>query len=68
VCRLTICGRFKVKKIILALYFVLLAGMATFNMGCYAEIRGPRWHYDHDYDDGWRAHHAWHEDRNDWDR
>jgi hypothetical protein len=58
----------KMKKIILALYVVLLTGMATFNTGCYAEVRGPRWHYDHDYDDNWRAHHAWHEDRNDWDR
>lgn len=55
------------KKIILSLYFVLLAGLTTFNVGCMAEIRGPRWHYDHDYNDDWRAHHAWHEDRHDWD-
>jgi hypothetical protein len=26
-----------------------------------------RWHYDHDYDDNWRAQHAWHQDRQDWD-
>jgi hypothetical protein len=56
------------KKIILSLYLVMLALLATSNMGCYAEVRGPRWHYDHDYDDGYRANHPWHEDRHDWDR
>lgn len=45
--------------------------------GCYPDHRGVgveigihdnRWHYDHDYDDNWRAQHRWHEDRKDWDR
>jgi hypothetical protein len=56
-------GEGYMKKIILSLYIVMLAFLATSNMGCYAEVRGPRWHYDHDYDDGWRAHHRWHEER-----
>ncbi|GEM_PF-3289332 len=31
-------------------------------------VHDNRWHYDHDYDDHWRASHRWHEDRHDWDR
>lgn len=56
------------KKIVLALYMVLLVGLSTLNIACMAEIRGPRWHYDHDYNDDYRAHHVWHEDKKDWDR
>jgi hypothetical protein len=59
---------FQMKKVILSLSFILVAGFAVCNTGCIAEIRGPRWHYYHDYDDNYRAHHPWHEDRQDWDR
>jgi len=67
------------RKVILSFYFVLAAGLSMFNAGCYAHVNGEgagvgvevvhdqRWHYDHDYDDDWRAHHPWHEDRHDWD-
>ncbi len=58
---------------ILALLTVIIGAIVS---GCYPYHRGVgvdiavhdnRWHYDHDYDDNWRAHHAWHDDRHDWD-
>jgi hypothetical protein len=67
------------KKIIFGLYLLLVAGLTIFNAGCYAHINGRgigvgietthdrRWHYDHDNNDEWRSHHAWHEERQDWD-
>jgi hypothetical protein len=67
------------QKVFFGFSFLLLMGMAFLDMACYAHVRGAgvgmevvphdqRWHYDHDYDDEWRSHHAWHEDRRDWDR
>ncbi len=69
------------KKILFGFYFVLLMGLAIVDMACYAhangggvgmelEVHDARWHYDHDdgHNEEWRSHHAWHEDRKDWDR
>jgi len=64
------------KKTIFGLYFFLLACLAVSNTGCYAHVNGAgvgvsvephdtRWHYDHDYDDNWRAQHPWRGDH--WD-
>jgi hypothetical protein len=25
-------------------------------------VHDSRWHYDHDHDDDWRAHHPWYND------
>ena len=63
------------KKLFLGLLF--LTGLAVLNTGCYAHVNGAgagmeigdqhdkRWHYDHDYDDSWRARHPW--DHDHWD-
>ena len=67
------------KKMVLGFYLVLMMGLGFINAGCYAHLNGDgigigvetvhdrRWHYDHDYNDEWRSHHAWHDDRHDWD-
>ena len=31
-------------------------------------VHDNRLHYDHDYDNNWRARHRWNEERHDWDR
>jgi hypothetical protein len=64
----------KVRNLGILLLLSMMFGAAV--SGCYPYHRGVgvdvtvhdnRWHYDHDYDDGWRANHPWHSDRNDWD-
>ncbi len=69
------------REVFFSFSFVLLVTLAFMDMACYAHVNGagagmeiqPRdakWHYYNDsgHDDAWRSRHAWHEDRNDWDR
>jgi hypothetical protein len=56
------------KKMILGLGSLLFMTFAFFNTGCVVAVHDARWHYWHDYNDDYRAHHAWHEERQDWDR
>jgi hypothetical protein len=59
----------------LSVFALLLLVFGAMGAGCYPyhrtviDVNGhdARWHYDHDYDDNYRAHHPWHEDRQDWD-
>ena len=30
-------------------------------------VHDNRWHYDHDYDNNWRAKHRWNDERHDWE-
>ncbi len=59
----------------LGFFYVLLLLLGAVGGGCYpyhrvgvdVTVHDARWHYNHDYDDNYRVHHPWHEDRRDWD-
>ena len=56
------------RAILLGVCSLVFMTFAFFGAGCVVGIHDARWHYDHDYDDHYRATHPWHEDRHDWDR